>query len=173
MSRITLRRSEHREFTQREREIAWRVLRSMMDGFTEKDRQLWRALWGAWARMEEGDLCEIGVFIERFPPTHRRHMAIEQAVFEAQEQYIHFNPGFRDFLKIGAGFVTLEGQGGELVAVPRSTAYSEVDELEMRVFTADMISFLRTDRAKFSLWPGLGERAREEMITGILRRFED
>lgn len=171
MSRITLRRAEHREFTSYEREIAWRVLRSMMDGLTEKDRIMWRNLWGAFSRMEEGDCCEIGVFVERYPPSHRRHFSIEGAVFEAQEQFTSAEV-FRDFLKVGAGFVTWAGEEGSLVAVPKSTSYSDCDELEMRAFTHDMIAFLRTPRATSALWPGLTERAREEMIRGILGRFE-
>lgn len=171
MSRITLRRAEHREFTAKERDTAWRFLRSMMDGLTEKDKIMWRGLWSAWSRMNEGDCCEIGVFVERYPPGHRRHMSIEGAVFEAQEQFVS-NDAFRDFLKVGAGFVTWAGEEGSLVAVPRSTSYSDCDELEMRAFTAAMIEFLRTPRATSALWPGLTERAREEMIVGILRRFE-
>lgn len=144
----------------------------MMDGLTEKDRIMWSALWGAWARMDEGDCCEIGVFVERYPPTHRRHMAIEQAVFEAQHSFVS-NDAFRDFVKTGAGFVTWEGSEGSLVAVPRSTSYSECDELEMRAFSVAMIDFLRTPVAMVALWPELSNRAREEMITGILKRFED
>jgi len=171
-TRIQLVRAEHIDITKQERATAWRVLGRMVTGLTPEDQQAWNGLWNVLANLEAGEMSEISVHVDRFPPSHRRHMALESAIWHAQECFEDFDPGFRDWLKVGAGFVEWEVSAGLLVAKPRSTSYVDCDELTMRKFTARVLRFMRTERAAGKLWPHMTPRGRDEMVNSILKPFE-
>lgn len=59
---------------------------------------------GLLSSLEPGEFAIIEFVIPRSSPYHRRHMAIESAVFNAQERFDDFEQ-FRVWLKVGAGWV--------------------------------------------------------------------
>lgn len=170
---ILLVRQPQRTFTDEERRTAWRVLTGIIDGHNDIDKRAWRGLIGSWFKLEEGEMSEVRVHVPRLPGTHRRHMLIEQKFFDSQETFTNFETGFRDWLKLGAGFITWAGEEGKLVPVPRSVNWNDLDELAMREVHLNCIAYLRTPQAGATLWPHLSERARHEMVNGILKGFSE
>lgn len=167
---IMLMRQDRVELTQKEKSEWWRVMCKIVDGFSEADKRAWRGLLGAMAGMEPGEMTAIHVHVPRMSPTHKRHMVMEGKFFASQEAFDE-EEAFRDWLKLGAYFIEWVGRDGELVAVPRSLNWSDIDELEMREVHLRMVAFLRKPVAAATLWPHLSDRAREEMVNGILRGF--
>lgn len=95
-------------------------------------------------------------------------MTMESRVFEEQERFDNFKQ-FRDWLKIGAGHCDLApGPKGGVVPLPKSIAYSELEQQEMEEFHSAAVAFLRTRPAAKALWPNLPESQREEAIERIL-----
>lgn len=169
---IILTRQDTQPLTEQERRQLAALMFRVMDGHSEADRRAWRALWGAWRQMEVGEMSAIDVRVERMSGTHRRHFSLEQKFFNAQETFALLK-GFRDWLKVGAGFIEWRGEAGGLVAVPRSLSWDEVDELELREVHREMVNFLRTPEAAEKLWPGLTDRAREEIVQGLLSGYNE
>jgi hypothetical protein len=171
MSEITLVRQQG-EIPEADRDAARRVLFGVVDGLGEINRKRWRNFFGVLLRMEPGEMATIRTHKARSGPFHRRHMALEQAVFEAQERFDHFDPGFRDWLKIGAGHCTwYPGPRGAVIAVPKSISYTDMEEGEMREFHANAVAFLREPVAIKTLWPHAPADARELAIEQLLQEF--
>lgn len=171
--RINLTRQQHREITQHERQMAFRVLCGFIDGESEEDRKAWRRFLGLTFKLEPGEISTIDVRCKRVGPFQRRHMLLESLVFAAQEAFHDFEKGFRDWLKLGAGFVDWHARSGVLTPVPRSTSYEEVEEVEFRAFHDKAVQFLKTERACRQLWPHLSARGGREMIDGLLKRMDE
>lgn len=168
-TRINLERKDPVNITEQQRATALNVFMGIIDGLAEPDRRNWRRFWRIAAQLEMGDIMTIEVISERQPAMHRRHMAMESAVFNAQEQFALFDPAFRDWLKTGSGFVTWEkNEAGDLTAKPKSSRYEECGEIEFREFHENSLMFLRSPRALEFLWPHLTPRARLEMIHGLI-----
>ena len=141
-------------------------------GLGELGKKRWRRFINGVLRLEPGEMVEIKTRKPRSGPFHRRHMALEQRVFEAQEKFEHFDPGFRDWLKVGAGFVDwYPGPTGGVFPVPKSIAYDQIEDDEMREFHENVVRFLRTEAATRSLWKHLSPTAQIEMIEGLLAEF--
>jgi len=122
--------------------------------------------------MEHGEVVEVGTRVPRSGPFHRFHMAMEQAVFDAQERFTSFEQ-FRNWTKIGAGFVTwCPGAKGGIVPLPKSISYAELEEQEMREFHDSMLAFLRGPHAAPFLWKHLDPAEAAEMMDAVLRGFE-
>lgn len=145
----------------------------VIDGFGRDDKRSWRRIWKRIKSMEAGELLVIDIRMPRSGPYHRRHMAIEQAVFDAQERFQNFK-AFRDWVKIGSGHCEwVPGPKGAVVPIPNSISYASIDDNDFKVFHENMIQFLRGDHAANVLWPHLkGDRAAEMMET-ILAEFEE
>ena len=145
----------------------------VVDGFTRDDKKAWRRIWSRVKRMEAGELLVIDVVQPRSGPFHRRHMAIEQAVFDAQERFQSFK-AFRDWLKIGSGHCEwVPGPKGAIVPIPNSISYASIDDDAFRVFHENMIEFLRGDHAANILWPHLKGVRADEMMDAILMEFSE
>lgn len=168
---IQLIRQQWRAISPHEAEVARRVMFGMVDGLNEDDKRAWRGLWNTLFRMEPGEIVVLHGTMDRSGPFHRRHMSLETKVFNTQEQFSEFGAGFRDWLKVGAGHVEWRAVDGTLTAVPKSTSYDEIEELEMREFHYNAITFLRTEAARQKLWPHLSDRAAKEMIEGVLKEY--
>ena len=83
---------------------------------------------------------------------HRKHMALEQSVFEAQERFEDFE-SFRTWLKVGAAFVDwFPGPKGGVIPVPKSISYAKLEQGAMEQFHNDAVAFLRTEHAGKTLW---------------------
>lgn len=167
---IMLMRQDHVELTQKEKSEWWRVMCKLVDGFSEEDKRAWRGLLGSLAAMEPGEMTALRVHVPRMSGTHKRHMSMETKFFEAQEAFDNVD-AFRDWLKLGAYFIRWEGQEGQLVPVPLSMNWSDLDELRMREVHLKMVAYLRKPEAAIKLWPHLSDRAREEMVNGLLKGY--
>lgn len=173
MAEIVLVRQESAPISPADAEAARRVLFGIVDGLGDKGRKQWRRFVNGLLRLEAGEMAEIHTRRPRSGPFHRRHMALEQAVFEAQEKFEQFEP-FRDWLKVGAGHCDwFPGPKGGVFPVPRSISFDALEEDDMRTFHDNTVAFLRTEHACLTLWKHLTPLQRLEMIEGILQGFKE
>lgn len=171
MPEITLVRLPDTQITQEEKDIASRVLLGKVDGLGEKGRKQWRGFLRRLFKMEPGEMVDIKTHQERLGWYHRKHMALEQNLFESQERFEDFD-AFRTWLKVGSGFVTwYPGPKGGVIPVPRSISYAKLEQGEMEEVHGKMIEFMRSGHAQKTLWPHLNEQGRMEMMQTILEGF--
>ena len=171
MADITLVRQDPVQITDSDKEAARRVIFGIVDGLGERGKKQWRRLWNNILRLEPGEMVDIKTHQARIGWFHRKHMALETAVFESQERFENFN-GFRDWLKVGAGHCQwYPGPKGGVFPVPDSTSYSNLDQAAMEQFHADAVEFLRSEHAGKTLWKHLSTTARIQMIETILAGF--
>lgn len=172
MAEIVLVRVHEAQPTEAEKEAARKVLFGNIDGLGERGKKQWRRFINGLFKLEHGEMVTIKTNKARSGPYHRRHMKMEQVVFEAQERFDNFDKGFRDWLKVGAGHCDWHpGPKGGVFPVPKSISYADMEELEMREFHDKAIDFLRTPHALKTLWPALPEAQRVEMMETILSGF--
>src|SRR6478736_5438157 len=76
----------------------------VVDGGNSDDKKTWRRLWNRIIKMEPGEMALIESKCQRSGPFHRRHMKIENELFDSQDRFDNFKM-FRDWLKIGAAWV--------------------------------------------------------------------
>lgn len=97
-------------------------------------------------------------------------MAIESAVFDAQDRFDDFEI-FRSWVKIGAGWVVwVPGQNGTICTLPKSISYAKADQAEFEQYHGKVMAFFRGEHASQFLWPHLGNNA-HQMIDKILDGF--
>ena len=153
-------------------DAARELLFGALDGFNRDDKKAWRSFWKRLIGMEPGEMALIEARMPRSGPFHRRHMAIEQAVFDAQERFQSFEQ-FRYWLKVGAGWVTwAAGPKGGVVPIPNSISYANADQEEFKRYHEAVIDFLRGDHASVFLWRHLGAGA-ADMMESILEGFDE
>lgn len=151
--------------TDAERDVLRRVLFHKIRGMTRDHDARWRRLWGDLMNAEAGVGFLLFRVEERSGPFHRRHRAILERLFQAQDRFAKLER-LHDWLKMGAGYVKWDEKTGK--PVPRSTSFPETSEDEMREFSRDMVDYLRTERAQRFLWRHLKPKARGEMVEAIL-----
>lgn len=174
MSDITLVRMDSQAIPQADADAARRVLFGLVDGLGERGKKQWRRFFSTLMRLEPGEMVEIKTHKARSGPFHRRHMLIETRVFEAQERFEQFDPGFRDWLKVGAGFVDwYPGPKGAVMPVPKSIAFNKLEEQAMHELHDNMIAFLRTPHALKTLWPAASPLDRELALEAVLTGFNE
>ena len=155
-----------------ENPTARQLLFEAVDGFSRDDKEAWRRFWTRIREMEPGEMMTIDVRMPRSGPYHRRHMKIEQAVFDSQDRFRNFEQ-FRYWLKVGAGWVDwLPGPTGGVVPVPKSISYAAADQEEFIRYHRAVVAFLREGHAALFFWKHLGDRA-HEMMDGLLRGFDE
>ena len=173
MPEIILVRQEDMQATEADKDAARRVVFGIIDGLGEQGRRQWRRLWNRIMGLEPGEMMEISTVQPRLGWYHRKHMALEQAVFEAQERFEDFE-SFRTWLKVGASFVDwYPGPKGGVIPVPRSISYAKLEQGAMEQFHNDAVAFLRTEHAGKTLWKHLGDCQRIQMIETILGGFNE
>lgn len=143
-----------------------------LDGFGKDDKASWRRFWKRVVNMPVGEMFEVEMVFPRSGPYHRRHMALEQSVFDAQDVFEDFEQ-YRYWLKVGAAWVVwMPDDKGGLVPIPKSVSYAAADQDEFQRFHAAVIRFLRGDHAALILWPNLGPKA-YDMMNSILQGFDE
>lgn len=171
MAEILLVKQQPVEISEEDRAIARRVIFSIIDGLGERGKKQWRRLWNRIFKLQPGEAMELITHQERLGWYHRRHMALEQRVFQAQETFEHFRL-FRSWLKLGAGHVEfVPGTDGQLQAVPKSISYAELEQAEMEEFHDAAVAFLRSPRAASQLWPHMPAVTAGEIIDRIMGGF--
>ena len=170
MSRITLVRGAEELPGESVLQVVRRFLFGLFDGWSKTDKRGWRKLWRRLMDLEPGEFAVLEFVVPRSSPYHRRHMAIEAAVFDAQERFDDFEQ-FRLWLKIGASWVVwVPGAKGGIVPLPRSISYAKADQADFEIYHGQVIDFLRGEHAAPFLWRHLGDGA-HEMIEQILGGF--
>jgi hypothetical protein len=173
MTDIILVRQTETEIPESERAIARKVLFGAIDGLGEVGKKSWRRFVNGLFKLQPGEMVEIKTHRDRSGPFHRRHFALESALFESQERFEHRDQMFY-WLKVGAGWVTwCAGPKGGVVPIPRSVSYAKADEDEFRDFHDRVVTFLRGPHAARYLWPHLDEGKAAEMMDGVLLEFEE
>lgn len=171
MSKITITRTD--KALPADMDAARAFLFGALDGFSRDDKKSWRRFWKRLIGMEPGEMAVAEMVFPRSGPFHRRHMAIEQAVYDAQERFEDFDQ-YRYWLKVGAGWVTwAAGPKGGVVPIPKSISYAKADEEQFGRYHSKVIGFLRGPHAAKYLWPHLSEFDRSLMIEGLLEGFKE
>lgn len=153
--------------------IVRRFLFDGIRGLDEKHDKRWRRHWSRIIKAAVGEVFHFEDIVDRSGPFHRMHMAMEQCLFDRQDQWATL-ASLREWLKTGAawGDFALNAKG-VMKFVPRSTAYEACSDHEMRELHTAMLAFLRTPGAQRKLWPHLNPMARAEMLESILNRPEE
>lgn len=168
MTRITISRTDLA--IPDDLESARILLFGALDGFSRDDKRAWRRFWKRLLQMEPGEMAVAEMVFPRSGPFHRRHMAIEQSVFDAQERFQDFEQ-FRYWLKVGAAWVTwAAGPKGGVVPIPKSISYAKADQSEFAEYHMKVVEFLRGPHASAYLWPHLKDKA-SEMMASLLEGF--
>lgn len=171
MAEIQLVRQNPVEISEADREAVRRVLFGIIDGLGERGRRQWRRFINRLLRLAPGEMINIWTHQDRVGWYHRKHMVMEQRLFESQERFDQFN-AFRDWLKVGSGFVDwYPGPKGAVMPVPRSLSFEKLEQGEMEQVHADMLVFLRTEHAIKTLWPKLPAAQRHDAIEAVLSQF--
>ncbi|OWT69231.1 MULTISPECIES: DUF1367 family protein [unclassified Achromobacter] len=171
MADITLVRQQQAEIAEADREAARRAIFGVVDGLGDQGRKQWRRLWNSIFRLEPGEMLEIRTHKERLGWYHRKHMALESKVFEAQERFKDFD-AFRDWLKVGAGHVNwYPGPKGGVIPVPKPISYARLEQTDMEEFHAKAVEFLRQPYAIKTLWPAAPAHLAAAMIEDVLGKF--
>ena len=172
MTKLTIIRSDQEPPGEVEKSALRRFLFGAVDGFSREDKRAWRRFWKRVWTMEPGEMAVAEMLFPRSGPFHRRHMAIERAVFDSQDRFAEMD-SLRYWLKVGAGWVTwAAGPTGGVVPIPKSISYAKADEEEFRQYHDRIIAFLSGPHAARFLWSHLGDRA-DEMMESILEGFNE
>lgn len=172
MPSITILRTGEPILIESELAVVRKFLFGLFKGGTNLDDKRWKRFWSMSVKKEPGEMFDVEIVFPRYTPFHRRHMKIEQDVFNSQDRFSDFKM-FREWLKIGAGFVVwVPGVKGGIVPLPKSISYAKADENEFREFHENAIAFLRGDHAAPYLWRHLGINA-NDMMDSVLREFNE
>lgn len=169
MTDIVLVKQDRKPISDADREAARRVLFGAIDGLSEQHKKSWRRIWNWFLnKAEPGEMLEVRTHRERLGWYHRKHMALEQAVFTSQERFPEFRM-FRDWLKVGAGHVDwVPGPKGGVIPIPKSISYAELEQDEMEAFHAAAVAFLRSEHAQKVLWPAVKDPLQRDNVMNLL-----
>lgn len=135
-----------------------------LEGFGEKGRRAWLKFRKLVAELEPGEMLQFGYRMPRSPKHHRFVFARLQALFERQESFGDLDH-LLTFLKVGAGWVDfMPGPDGQLVAVPKSIDWANLDEQGFIEVKRGIWDFLWTEAAQAALWPHLTPAKRHTMV---------
>lgn len=150
---------------------ARRVLFGFVDGLGETNKKAWRRFVNGLLRLEPGEIVDIITHRERIGWYHRKHFAMEAAVFDAQERFEHYEQ-WRAWVKMGAGHCDwVPGPKGAVVPVPRSISYAKLGQDEMEEFHSAAVAFLRTPHALKVMWPKASPEVAAQGLEDLLESF--
>jgi hypothetical protein len=173
MSEIILVRNQAAPVTEADKDAARRVLFGAIDGLGDKGRKQWRRFVTSLFKLEPGEMVSIHTRKKRLGWYHRKHMALETRLFEAQERFEHFEQ-FRNWLKVGSGFCDwVVGPKGGVIPVPKSISYEALEQGDMEAVHADMVAFMRTPHAQKALWPKSPVAARSDAVELLFAEFNE
>lgn len=143
-----------------------------LDGFSDADKRAYRKYAAKIKALEIGELFSFKVSFPRSGPFHRLHMKMIATFFQSQEKFDdeYF---FRKWTEIGAGYcLYVPGDDGNMVAIPRSISYDELEQSDYEELHRKTVDFLRGERAQRHLWPHLPRVQSWEMVETVLAGFE-
>jgi len=172
MAEIVLVRQERVLVSEEDKTITKLTLFKYVDGLGDLNKKRWRKFFSKLFSLEEGECAVINFTSPRSNKYHGMHMAFEQKLFEMQEKFEHFEQ-FRNWLKIGAGFVDwVAGPKGGVVPLPKSISFINLEQSEYEMLHMSMIMFIREGHAQKVLWPHLSDLQRSEYVEIFLQGFE-
>ncbi len=143
-----------------------------LSGFGDKDQRAYARFKKMIDEMGAGEFFTIDFWFPRNGSFHRKHMKMVSDLFNAQERFAD-DTQFRKYLEIGAGFCDwAPGAKGGIVAIPKSIAYSKIDDEQLADVHERVKVFIRSARPQQWLWPHLTAAQRAEMVETILAGFE-
>lgn len=141
-------------------------------GLGEKDRRAYGRFKKMIDGMGDGEFFTLEYWFPRNGGFHRKHMALMTALFDSQERF-EDDTAFRKYLEIGAGYCTwAPGAKGGIVAIPKSIAYSKLDDEGLAELHEKVKAFVRSERPQRWLWPHLTMQQRGEMVESVLSGFD-
>lgn len=141
-------------------------------GATVADEKGWRRFMRAMNEGSSGEYFQITVERQRTGWKHRKQMALEGKVFDAQER-LKDKEQFRLWLKVGSGFCDwIAGSKGGVMPVPRSINFNTCSEEEFAEYCDGIKTFLRTEHAQHYLFPALTAQMAEQCMESIIEPFE-
>lgn len=156
-----------------ERDVLRRFFTEHVRGMDRKHDRRWRRFVKDLFNAAPGEGFQIYRAEERGGPFHRRHRVILQRLFDSQERYTNVD-AMHDALKLRCYFVTWEeGKTGRPIPKPRSTAFDECSEDEIRELHTAMVDLLQTPHIQRLLWPHLKFPQRAEMVEAVLRNPDE
>lgn len=173
MAAITLFRTDQQMPDEATLAAARRILTGVIDGFSNDDKRAWRGFLRRLLGMEPGEMARVEAVMPRLGWYHRKHMKLEQALFDGQERFSQFEQ-FRIWLKFGAGWVDwIAGPKGGVIPAPRSVSYAAADQAQFEQYHAQVVEFLRGEHAAPYLWRHLPTGQAAEMMDAILEGFDE
>lgn len=133
-------------------------------GWGERGRRAYEKWRKLVVGLEPGEMLH---FVYRLPrsPRHHRFFFARLAELHAMQERFEDVDHLLEFLKVGAGHVEfIPGRDGQLVALPKSIAWHNLDEQGFIEFTRAMNDFLWTDYAQAVIWPQLDDEQRHGMV---------
>lgn len=140
-----------------------------LEGFGDKSRRAYKKFKRVVDELQPGETMAFSYRLPRSPQHHKFFFARMAALAARQESFEDLEH-LLVFAKVGAGFVEfMPGPDGRLVAVPKSIAWTSLDESEFAEVNRRIWDFLWTDAAQIALWPHLGRDQRYAMIDQWVR----
>lgn len=141
-------------------------------GASESDEKGWRRFIRAMNEGAAGEYFQFKVERQRMGWKHRKQMAFEGKVFDAQERLADKDQ-FRLWLKVGAGFVDwMAGPRGDVFPIPKSISFTQCSEEEFADYCDRIKAFLRTEHAQHYLFPHVSAQVAEQAMEAIIQPFE-
>lgn len=153
-----------------ELDAARRVLTQRIRGISEEHTRRW---WRFLRRLFDGEVAEFYPANPRSLAYHRRHMAIEGAIWMQQDGFQPTKAGqraFRNWIKTGASLVRLEIDGDAPRWLPGSFSFDELSDDEAREFHEAAMEFLASPHALRKLWPAVKAADRPAMLEAAINK---
>lgn len=143
-----------------------------LEGFGEKGQRAYAKWRNKVENMEVGETLQFSWKQPRSPRFHRMFFGMLGVLFDQQEQFADVDQ-LRAWLTVGAGYCEfVPGPKGRMVALPKSIAWTSMDDNEFRELVVAVWQFIRTEHAQRFLWPHLEPIKTEETVEMLLAGFE-
>lgn len=152
--------------------VVYRDATGKLVGLGDKGARAWARFQDRVRNLEVGETLDFEWKQPRSPKFHRLFFAMLHTLFDRQEQFADVDQ-LRAWLTVGAGYCEfVPGPTGRMVALPKSIAWSRMDDDEFRDLVAATWVFMRTQHAHRFLWPHLDAADAELMVEELLAEFE-
>lgn len=142
-----------------------------LQGFGDKGGRAYAKFLARVRDLVVGETLQFAWHEPRSPRHHRLFFSKLHALADRQEQF-DAEDKLRKWLIVGAGYCDLvPGRDGQLVAIPQSIAFHQLDEVEFGELHRQVDAFLWTPHAQAFLWPHLSAQARYDMVDSLMLEF--
>lgn len=139
-----------------------------LHGFGEKGERAYSRFRRKVESLVIGETLEFSWRQPRSPKFHRMFFGMLGELFDRQEQFADPEQ-LRSWLIVGAEYCDfVPGPKGRMVALPKSIAWSLMDEGDFRDLVSAAWSFLRTSHASRFLWPHLDDAQASANVEAVL-----